>query len=132
MVVAAGDLEDATFSESFEADLEAPLFPCLLPKLSSKAGELSCDTIHSSIINQFLVIHQVHFAKLSTMSASNNDHLVQSEDPEHPANLIPRLCKQFYTLGRSSRWVVNRFSSTLMLSSRMGDWYWGRDQYSKG
>ncbi len=34
------------------------------------------------------------------MDDPNNDHLVQSNDPEHPANLIPRLCKQFYTLGK--------------------------------
>lgn len=32
---------------------------------------------------------------------TNNEHLVQSEDPEHPANLIPRLCRQFYTLGKT-------------------------------
>lgn len=33
------------------------------------------------------------------MADTNNDHLVQSQDPDHPANLIPRLCRQFYTLG---------------------------------
>ncbi|RMD42802.1 hypothetical protein DV735_g2354, partial [Chaetothyriales sp. CBS 134920] len=33
---------------------------------------------------------------------ANNEHLVKSEDPDHPANLIPRLCRQFYTLG----WVT--------------------------
>ena len=32
----------------------------------------------------------------------NNDHLVQSSDPEHPANLIPELCRKFYNLG----WVT--------------------------
>jgi methylthioribulose-1-phosphate dehydratase len=32
----------------------------------------------------------------------NNDHLVQSNDPEHPANLIPALCAKFWTLG----WVT--------------------------
>ena len=31
-----------------------------------------------------------------------NDHLIQSSDPQHPANLIPRLCAHFYTLG----WVT--------------------------
>lgn len=31
-----------------------------------------------------------------------NDHLVQSSDPEHPANLIPSLCAKFWTLG----WVT--------------------------
>lgn len=34
--------------------------------------------------------------------ASNNDHLVQSDDPNHPANLIPELCKRFYQWG----WVT--------------------------
>jgi methylthioribulose-1-phosphate dehydratase len=32
----------------------------------------------------------------------NNDHLVKSEDPEHPANLIPELCRKFYNWG----WVT--------------------------
>lgn len=35
-------------------------------------------------------------------TAGNNDHLVQSEDPEHPANLIPELCRKFYNWG----WVT--------------------------
>ena len=35
-------------------------------------------------------------------SDSNNDHLVQSDNPEHPANLIPVLCAKFWTLG----WVT--------------------------
>ena len=35
-------------------------------------------------------------------NASNNDHLVQSDDPNHPANLIPELCKRFYQWG----WVT--------------------------
>jgi len=30
------------------------------------------------------------------MSDHHNDQLVQSEDPDHPANLIPRLCKIFW------------------------------------
>jgi methylthioribulose-1-phosphate dehydratase len=36
------------------------------------------------------------------IDASNNDHLVQSDDPDHPANLIPSLCAKFWTLG----WVT--------------------------
>lgn len=32
----------------------------------------------------------------------NNDHLVQSADPDHPANLIPDLCRRFYNWG----WVT--------------------------
>jgi hypothetical protein len=35
-------------------------------------------------------------------NAGNNDHLVQSDDPDHPANLIPELCKRFYQWG----WVT--------------------------
>ncbi|KAF5004798.1 hypothetical protein F66182_16007, partial [Fusarium sp. NRRL 66182] len=32
----------------------------------------------------------------------NNDHLIQSSDPLHPANLIPEMCRKFYTWG----WVT--------------------------
>lgn len=32
----------------------------------------------------------------------NNDHLIRSADPKHPANLIPELCANFYRLG----WVT--------------------------
>ncbi|KAI8812396.1 methylthioribulose-1-phosphate dehydratase [Cladochytrium replicatum] len=37
-----------------------------------------------------------------TKGQETGDALVRSEDPEHPANLIPSLCKQFYHLG----WVT--------------------------
>ena len=36
------------------------------------------------------------------MTDTNNDHLVQSSDPKHPANLIPDLCRRFYNWG----WVT--------------------------
>ncbi|KAF7297616.1 Methylthioribulose-1-phosphate dehydratase [Mycena kentingensis (nom. inval.)] len=36
------------------------------------------------------------------MSSTDNDHLVLSADPLHPANLIPELCRNFYQLG----WVT--------------------------
>ncbi len=32
-------------------------------------------------------------------SENSNDHLIKSEDPDHPANLICTLCRSFYTLG---------------------------------
>lgn len=35
-------------------------------------------------------------------AVANNDHLVESTDPEHPANLIPELCRKFYNWG----WVT--------------------------
>lgn len=35
-------------------------------------------------------------------SSDNNDHLVQSDDPQHPSNLIPELCRKFYNWG----WVT--------------------------
>ncbi|KAK3395919.1 Methylthioribulose-1-phosphate dehydratase [Sordaria brevicollis] len=35
-------------------------------------------------------------------STENNDHLVTSSDPNHPANLIPSLCAKFWHLG----WVT--------------------------
>ncbi|PKS10543.1 hypothetical protein jhhlp_002297 [Lomentospora prolificans] len=34
--------------------------------------------------------------------ASSNDHLITSDNPDHPANLIPSLCAKFWTLG----WVT--------------------------
>jgi methylthioribulose-1-phosphate dehydratase len=43
---------------------------------------------------------------MSTEDAA--DELVTSADPLHPANLIPSLCRQFYTLG----WVCQTFPST--------------------
>ncbi|KAG5979852.1 Methylthioribulose-1-phosphate dehydratase [Claviceps digitariae] len=33
---------------------------------------------------------------------NNADHLITSDDPDHPANLIPSLCAKFWTLG----WVT--------------------------
>jgi methylthioribulose-1-phosphate dehydratase len=30
---------------------------------------------------------------------TNNDHLIQSSNPKHPANLVPALCKKFWHLG---------------------------------
>ncbi|CAG8572060.1 8353_t:CDS:2 [Acaulospora morrowiae] len=38
----------------------------------------------------------------SEVNSEDADHLVLSNDPSHPANLIPELCKLFYNLG----WVT--------------------------
>lgn len=35
-------------------------------------------------------------------ATTNYDYLVQSDDPEHPANLIPEMCRKFYNWG----WVT--------------------------
>lgn len=35
-------------------------------------------------------------------AANNNEQLVLSNDPKHPANLVPSLCAKFWTLG----WVT--------------------------
>ncbi len=39
-----------------------------------------------------------------------NDDLVKSSDPDHPANLIPELCRKFYQLG----WVTGRFLTVML------------------
>lgn len=39
---------------------------------------------------------------LEVEKKDNNDHLVQSSDPDHPANMIPDLCRKFYNWG----WVT--------------------------
>jgi hypothetical protein len=63
-------------------------------------------------INNFLFL-AVHYPKKSfpqflsilfaaQMAEANNDHLIRSADSQHPANLIPELCRKFWTLG----WVT--------------------------
>ena len=37
-----------------------------------------------------------------------NGHLIRSADPKHPANLIPELCRKFWTLG----WVTGTGGGT--------------------
>ena len=44
--------------------------------------------------------HRIAMAE--EVQQNNNDHLVKSDDPEHPSNLIPELCRKFYNWG----WVT--------------------------
>jgi methylthioribulose-1-phosphate dehydratase len=39
---------------------------------------------------------------LEPATNTSNDHLVKSDDAQHPANLIPELCAKFWHLG----WVT--------------------------
>ncbi|KAH8815037.1 class II aldolase/adducin N-terminal [Xylogone sp. PMI_703] len=41
-------------------------------------------------------------------ASNNNDHLIRSDDPQHPANLIPELCRKFWHLG----WVTGTGGGT--------------------
>jgi hypothetical protein len=40
--------------------------------------------------------------------SDSNDHLIRSTDNQHPANLIPELCRKFWTLG----WVTGTGGGT--------------------
>ncbi len=44
---------------------------------------------------------------MGTSIDTQNDHLVISNDAQHPANLICELCRNFYTLG----WVSSELRS---------------------
>lgn len=47
-------------------------------------------------------------------ATTNNDYLVESTDPEHPANLIPELCRKFYNWG----WVTGTGGGVSLSRSR--------------
>jgi hypothetical protein len=66
-------------------------------------------------------INSTAFLKLLTLSraamagtdhqhdeSDSNDHLIRSTDSQHPANLIPELCRKFWTLG----WVTGTGGGT--------------------
>lgn len=61
--------------------------------------------------------------------SENNDHLIQSNDPLHPANMIPDLCKKFWGLG----WVTGTgrlspfYAMLRSISDKLTRW---RDEHS--
>jgi hypothetical protein len=73
---------------------------------------------HYSIKTQLqpLEAHKSATLPVSIMAGNNgsqkptetNDHLIKSDDPQHPANLIPNLCKVFWGLG----WVTGTGGGT--------------------
>ena len=60
----------------------------------SYVPNLSIPSLEPHLTSQRVMAQQVE--------NTNNDHLVQSSDPEHPSNLIPELCRKFYNWG----WVT--------------------------
>ena len=50
------------------------------------------------------------------VDTNNNDHLIHSSDPDHPANLIPTLCRNFYQQG----WVTGTGGGTSILDRAQG------------
>ena len=46
--------------------------------------------------------------KMQQSDSENNDGLIKSSDSQHPANLIPELCRKFWTLG----WVTGTGGGT--------------------
>lgn len=66
--------------------------------LCSELETLCKDTIQTSL----RISKSSSKDKMSTEQRPTGDALITSEDPNHPANLIPSLCAKFWTLG----WVT--------------------------
>lgn len=56
----------------------------------------------------FLVIIIMEEVKDPQNHSDSNDNLIKSSDSQHPANLIPELCRKFWTLG----WVTGTGGGT--------------------
>lgn len=52
-------------------------------------------------------------AKMKADVLDSNNHLVKSDDSQHPANLIPELCRKFWHLG----WVTGTGGGTSIRES---------------
>lgn len=63
-----------------------------------------------------------------SLAEGESDHLVISDDLQHPANLICELCRKFYPLG----WVCALVSSKFpLLTQSGGDWHWRRHEHTE-
>jgi hypothetical protein len=69
------------------------------PFISAVSSSYSAACLTSLPSTPSLQYSNVPLKMTTTNKVENNDHLVQSNDPDHPANLIPQLCAAFYTLG---------------------------------
>lgn len=90
-----------------------------LPKLYNYLLSPRLVTSHTPplLLHYSQPVHNKMAPSLNTApeSTDNNDHLIKSNDPKHPANLIPELCKKFWGLG----WVTGTGMDICHLSPKI-------------